>query len=951
MYLKRGLMKGIASITSALLAFSISGTMVLYDNEGVVNSYLNISTGAIVNPENTEGDLQYYKSAYGDGALSAENLALLIGDTYQQNVAESEEGSVLMKNDNHALPLTSDERSVDLFGEYVDSPVDMGSGEFNIDLKTALKNESFKIDASDSKVAIVMLSRTAGEGTELKMVNADGISSLALQNSEKELLRSIKTSGKYKKIIALINSSNAIEMDWAYSSDYGVDAVLWIGGTGLRGFSGVVNLRMGKVSPSGKLTDVYASDSTSAPACVNGSTNISRWKNIDYLRSKSTEIASSIAYYNVQVEGIYVGYKYYETRYEDCVLQRYGARSSVGSSTGNAWNYSEEVTYPFGYGLSYTTFEQTLLDVTDSGENLSVTVKVKNTGTTAGKSVVQIYAQTPYGDYERENLVEKSAVQLVGFDKTRTLAVGEEQTLTIDIDKYFLASYDYVNAKGYILSEGQYFIAIGDDCHDALNNILAAKNCTNLLSADGKAVIGNADNTYSWREDTLDTQSYAYANNTKVSNLFDDCDINYWIDDAVTYLSRQDWQSTYPQEQVNLSITDEMIEVLNGDTYTTPTDAPNYTDFVQGAENGITAFDMMGVSYDDEKWKSFIDQMSVGEMASLLAGGFSKEQITSIVLPSYFSGDGIDYLHSSFSAETYGNEYARACCRYANQIVLASTWNSDLCLSRGQLMGEEMLFCGYFQIYGPGADLHRTPFGGRNKEYCSEDSILTYMVTTDIVKGCEEKGVSVQIKHLAGNDQEYNRQGLCTFFTEQAWREGSLRAFEGAMTVGGAGGCMNGLNRIGLRWTNASEALCKGVLRKEWGFCGIIGSDGIASNYQTHFTTTVAAGTDSFCLDSKGKSSATIEEYLRTTKDGYMLSCLRDAAKHNLYVLVNSSVMNGLTHGSRIDYQACWWKETTTACIVVFSVLTVASVALYVFFWIKDRKNQEGQENEKLSEE
>lgn len=252
-------------------------------------------------------------------------------------------------------------------------------------------------------------------------------------------------------------------------------------------------------------------------------------------------------------------------------------------------------------------------------------------------------------------------------------------------------------------------------------------------------------------------------------------------------------------------------------------------------------------------------------------------------------------------------------------------------------MGEEMLFCGFYTLYGPGGNLHRTPFGGRNCEYASEDANLTYIFNAEFMRGIREKGVVAQVKHLAGNDQEYNRAGIALFFTEQSWREGALRGFEGAFTKGGAAACMNGLNRIGLKWTNASKALCTDVLRGEWGLKGTVGSDGISMNYQTHFTTTVAAGTDSYCLDNKGTSAASIGAYLKSTKDGYMLLKVREAAKHNLYPLVNSNVMNGLSRDSVIDRVTPWWKVLSIVIIVVTAVITLAAGALHAFCEIKKR--------------
>lgn len=928
--MKRQIVKGVVAVISLLLVFVIAGAAICYDNVPSINNYLGISTGKIVNPDGVEGEL-YYRSSYGDGTFSAENLDLLIADTYAHNVQEMEEGAVLLKNDNAALPLKAEERKVDLFGQYVDRPLNMGSGDYNIDLKQALTAENFILNGNDSDIAIIMFSRSAGEGSDLKIDNGSGVSSLALQESEQKIIRDVKSSGKYKKTILLINSANPIELGWLYEEELSLDAALWIGGPGLRGFTGVANLLTGKANPSGRLTDTYAADSTSAPACVNGGTNSPRWTNATDLQGKVTDLMSSVAFYSVQAENIYVGYKYYETRYEDAVLGQGNATSSAGASNGaSVWDYANEVTYPFGYGLSYTTFSQTLESVVEEKNgDYTVRVSVKNTGDVAGKSVVQVYAQTPYGEYEKTNLVEKSAVQLVGFSKSDLLEPEQEAVVEVTVRGYFLASYDYVSAKGYILSAGDYYLAVGSDCHDALNNILACKEASGMTDAQGNPEEGDADMVYGWTLDVLDADTYRNSAVTEqeVTNLFGDCDINYWVDGAVTYLSRSDWDKTYPREVTQIAVTEEMIDVLDGEEYEKPADAPDFNSFEIGVDKGITALQMMDVDYDDAKWDDFISQLTLEELTSLLSGAFTKDQISSIVLPSYFSGDGINKLSASFSSNVSNTTYTGTACRYCDENVLASTWNTELYENRGKLMGEEMLFCGFYQLYGPGSDLHRTPFGGRNNEYCSEDANLTYIATTAIMQGLRTKGVAAQIKHLAGNDQEYNRAGISLFFTEQAWREGSLRGFEGAFTEGGAVACMNGLNRIGLRWTNASEALCTGVLRGEWGLKGTVGTDGISSRYQTHFTTGVNAGTDSYCLDNKGSAASGMLTYLRESKDGYMLQKVREAAKHNLYPIVNSMVMNNLTAESRIDTVVPWWQSALTAVIVILSVLDAAAIA------------------------
>ncbi|MDD3796802.1 MAG: glycoside hydrolase family 3 C-terminal domain-containing protein [Lachnospiraceae bacterium] len=536
---------GLSSVCSFFLAFSILGTNCLMSYEGTVNQALGIRTSEVVNEDGADlADTTYFASEYGE--LNAENLQKLIADTYDESVLEEEEGAVLLKNEGNALPLASNETKITLFGHAMAQPLyknaSAGSkgyeGEYCIDPYAAFTNAGFEINdtlfdaykASKTSrssgvasfgqeqttwdmgeedgsfytdelqqswadsyhdAAVVMLAREGGEGSEVHMEDeAEGISQLALHQEEKDLLQMIKDSGKFKKTVVLINSGNAMELNWL--DEYDVDACLWIGLPGQRGFEGVVNLLTGAANPSGNLTDTYAVNSLSAPAVTNGSFNNQNWTNLDYLLAQSQEGEANTAWYTVQAEGIYIGYKYYETRYEDSVLGQGNADSAAGATSGDAWNYNAEVQYPFGYGLSYTTFEQKLDNVEMNGDKINVTVTVTNTGDAAGKTAVQVYAQTPYGAYEKENLVEKSAIQMLNFGKSEMLDPGASQTLTIECDKYFLASYDYMKANGYIMSEGDYYIAVGSDVHDALNNVLAAKGAEGMVDLTGAAAEGNS---------------------------------------------------------------------------------------------------------------------------------------------------------------------------------------------------------------------------------------------------------------------------------------------------------------------------------------------------------------------------------------------------------------------------------------------------------------------------
>ena len=994
---------GLSCIMAFLLVFSILGTSCAMSYDSVVNGALGIQVSKIVEgeaPEGEEADTTYYKSAYGE--LNEDNLELVKEASYAQAVQEQEEGTVLLYNKDGALPLKEDELQVTLFGHAVVQPLyrnsSAGSRAYDsntgVDLYKALGTAGFQVNPllynyyrqSDTarntgtatsffaegdggntwslgeepiefytdeiksswaeqfnKVAIVMFARQGGEGVELLMETpTEGISQLALSQDEKDLLAMIRDSGDFDKTIVLINSGNPMEMDWL--EEYEVDAALWIGCPGEKGFTGVANILTGAANPSGRLIETYAADSLSAPATKVNSHNNQTWANIDEMLAKTDSSPSELSYYAVQSEGIYIGYKYYETRYEDVILGRFGADSDVGSSFGTAWNYADEVVFPFGYGLSYTTFEQTLDSVEVGEDTVTVTVTVTNTGEVAGKSAVQVYAQTPYGEYEQTNLVEKSAIQLLDFGKTGLLEPGASQTLTIECDKYLLASYDYTAAKGYILSEGDYYVAIGDNVHDALNNVLAAKGATGMVDEAGNAVEGDAAKTFTWTE-AFDAEKYKRSPYTgaEVTNQFEDADANYWFEDCVTYLTRQDWAGTFPTEPVTgLALTDEMLTLLNGDLYEKPEDAPSVSAYTQGEDQGVLLVNMMGVDYDDPLWDSFIDQLTIEEMASLISNNFGTDEVSSIGKPASPAGDGPDGIggYTDRFPEEYGKNLQTT--SFPNESLLASTFNKDLMRTRGEQIGEEGLYLGVVEVWGPGANLHRTPFGGRSFEYFSEDANMNYLCASPIVQGVESKGVHSGPKHLAGNDQEVNRQGIANFFNEQAFREGALRGLEGGVAVGEAQSLMQAFNRLGFIGCSLSEALNKTVVRDEWGYQGHIETDAIGTSstgYKAAFTTMLAAGTDSFCLDTQRQTPTAIATAITENDDGYLLGELRRAAKNILYNDANSNIMNGLNNNSVIVSITPWWQPALHWTIAGFAVLT--ALCLIMLTIAKVRYNKE----------
>lgn len=680
--------------------------------------------------------------------------------------------------------------------------------------------------------------------------------------------------------------------------------------------------------------------------------NTYTWTNLDEVLEYCDDTDTYVSDYMIYAEGIYVGYKYYETRYEDVILGNGNADSSVGSSTGEAWDYNDEIAFPFGYGLSYTTFSQTLDGVSydEESDTYKVTVTVTNTGDVAGKSVAEVYAQTPYGDYEKENLVEKSAVQLVGFDKTQELEPGESETLEISVERYLLASYDYTNAEGYILSEGDYYFAIGDDAHDALNNILAAKGATGMTDALGNAASGDASKTYTWTTQELDTETYNNSRYTdvEVTNQFEDADLNNLGTDTVTYLTRSDWEGTYPTDQVPVTATEEMMEVLDGDVYEEPEDAPSVDDFAQGEDNDLNFVDMKDVDYDDEEtWNEFLDQLTVEEMAAILVDSNGSDMMESVTMPATYRGDDMDCLEQVVFKAT-----GKSGIVWPSTVVMTSTWNTDEIARRSSLTANEAYFMGCTEIWSGGPNIHRTPFNGRASAYYSEDGNMGYLVGTVVAENVQKYGIILGYKHLVLNDQEANRESIATFANEQTIREQYLRAFEGAYTKGGALGCMIAFNRIGVTYCGSSTELLTTVLRGEWGFEGHVTTDAVVGmDYKTHYTSNITAGVDYFCWDMAGfgasadsavnLSSDVIAQAIEDG-DGYMMQALREATKHTVYAQSRSILVNGLNSTSEVEHVTPWWETALLAAKVILLILTAALLGCYCWYVFGKRGKKQG---------
>ena len=962
---KENLLRGLTAVVAFIECIALGFSIAAFQFAPFINTFLGVSTSKLVPKEEGEVEIPtYFESDYAADVNNPteEEIAKKNADVAAFVEQEEEEGAVLLKNDNNALPLGASERSVSLFGRATVDPYRKatsggGGGGTSIDYLTAMQECGFKVnqtlvdayngdnspqrDASSrtigespasvytadvrasfasTDIAIVILAREGGESNDLYTNDSEGISQLALHKDEIDMLNIVKEykdNGTFKKVIVLINSGHPMEVHWF--DDYGVDAALWIGGPGnSTGFRGVADLLIGEANPSGRLVDTYATNSLSAPATVNfGDFS---YANVNDVATGVTDNISESQYYVVYQEGIYVGYKYYETRYEDVVLGQGNADANVGvwASEGNSWSYADEVAYPFGYGLSYTTFTQTMDETVDNGDGtMTVRGTVTNTGGVAGKSVVELYAQTPYGDYEKENKVEKAAVQLVGFTKTDMIEPGDSEDYEITFDQYLLASYDYTTAKTYIMSEGAYYLAVGDNAHDALNNILAAKGATGMVDAEGNPVSGDADKVYGWEEE-FDAETYSTTETAQVTNRLDFADLNTWVDGGVTYLSRSDWQGTYPVEAVEITATDELIAKISDGQYEKPADAPSALDVPTGIAANIKLADMYGVPYDDPLWDTFISQMTLSDLIAATMDSSGIAEILSINAPATSNGDGPDGIA--------GNAYV-------NESVAASSWSTEMLALRGYYMGEDALLShSAQQVWCPGADTHRTPFGGRNFEYYSEDATLSYILGAVQTKEMEAKGVSVGPKHFFANDQETHRTGVATYGNEQAFREIYLRAFEGCFTEGGATSVMTGFNRVGPVWIGHSAEIQDEILRGEWGFIGIVITDAAGVNSYMHSVDTIMNGTDMFCFTrgaAADQRTREINAAIRDNDDGAIVEQLKETAHRIYYTYAHTNLMNGLSSDYDVVSVTPWWQPVV---IVINCVLAAAAVGLGVAF-------------------
>ena len=769
--------------------------------------------------------------------------------------------------------------------------------------------------ASYGDAVIVTLSRVGGEGYDLEF---QAMNYLAIDENEKALLQwaaNMKEAGTVSKIIVLINTSNALQVDFLKENTYNIDACLWIGGVGVKGINAVADILAGKVNPSGSLVDTYCYDNYSSPAMQNFVSTV--------YAGDVTQIPGSAKTYMIYQEGIYVGYKYYETRYEDYVM---------GTGNAGSYIYGDDVAYPFGYGLSYTAFDYSDMKVeyNEADDQFAVSVTVTNTGSVAGKETVQVYSQSPYTQYDKDNGVEKASVALCGFGKTGVLEPGASETVTVLVDKRDLASYDTYGAGTYILDAGDYYLTIGTDAHDAVNNTLAAKGYT-VENTEGRMdKDGNAALSYKWEQAAFDAQTYSVSlNGTKIENQLSSADINLYegVEEQVTYVSRADWAGTMPEEILQLTLTQKLIADLQDVLYKAE-DYPEAEMPILGAKNGVSLYELKDLAYDDPKWEQLLDQLTFDEMVTMIGDSFHwRMPVASVNAPGARDENGPQGLTAALFGAGLGDIHPTA---FTSEDVMAATFNTQLIYEVGKIIGNNCLAADVVCLYGPGANIHRTPYSGRNFEYYSEDGFLSGEMCGAEVKGLQEKGVDVVLKHFALNDCEQDRLGQAAWVGEQAAREVYLKAFQKALEESGGNGVMTAYTRWGAIWSGGHRGLMTNIMRGEWGNQGMSITDNILVNYCNGADAVMAGGVTT-CDAMLWYVTQQLPNY---ENDAVIVNAMREACHHDLYALVNSSAMNGIGADTVVIP-----KEPALFVIVrILAVVTGAVFLLAVVFWVKGKK-------------
>ncbi len=938
--------KLLTAVTALLLAVGIVADVAMF---GVFPSSLDKAFPG------QNGDPELQKTSYANGLSVAQKV--------------EEEGAVLLKNDG-ALPLAGTNRKINLLGYASANPVYGGTGsggssytanrtdfvkaftdagfEVNqnlVNLYRPKNNEggnTFSVDfsipelpateelAKDmgveyqytgdcsfeamkdfSDTAVVVFSRKGGEGNDLPTSMAENTSYapdqskhyLELNSAEQSLLEQAEAT--FDNVIVLINSGNAMEL--GFLNDEGVDAALWIGDPGDVGTIGIVNILTGAVNPSGRLPDIYPYAVETTPSYYNFDT-------FEYTNSKDCfkNFESHPAYLVEYQEGIYVGYRYYETR------ESYDYTTREGENL-TGLSYNDVVQFPFGYGLSYTSFdwelENTIPTTVTAQDTLEWNVKVTNTGNVAGKDVVELYYSAPYySAAEGGSGLQKAGEVLGGFAKTKELQPGETETVTISMPVEQMASYDaqkyYTSTGSYVLEAGEYQISLRTDSHTVKDNL--TMTCTvaeNEVFQDSAVGSGVENCKYVGKRS---------SDEVVATNQFDDAAGD------VAYLNRDTWQIV---PGTSKEATAEQLEAFNNallvdDSYVNADDtAPTF-----GAKNGLKLKDMVGVDYNDAQWDAFLDQLTVSDMDSLIAlGGYQSVAVDSIGKVQAVDCDGPASINNNFTKQ--------GSIGFPSAVMIAATWNTDLAHDFGTSIGkmaDDMDVSGW---YAPAMNIHRSAFAGRNFEYYSEDGVLSGAMAANAIMGSQEQGVYAFMKHFALNDQETNRCGmLCTWSNEQAIREIYLKPFEQCIKAADCHAVMSSFNYIGNTYAGNCSALLNDVLRGEWGFVGMVLTDYYGVYGYQDSDRLIRNGGD-FCLVNYDTET----NHLTDTTSATALVSARQACKNILYTVANSRAY----YPENLNPGMPGWEKVMIGVDVVLAAALIALEVLVVKKGYAKRKEEE----------
>lgn len=1048
--MKRRVLKLVSKICivvfTGLFTLIMLGGTIMVENEDAVNSVLKVETQQkIDDPDAANKDLRYFKSAFKSIREVKQN-----GARYAETMAV--EGMTLLKNSDSALPLVKGSK-VSLYGSGSAKPLAMANGTApnNITLLEGLREAGLEVNeqlfdwyvANYSKygwqkaggavgarwynreakweqidtpakgaaadMAIFVVVRGGGEGSDCAMTAAknkdnaagsDGMNDnyLQLSDGEKDTLMHLKQEkGKsIGKIMVVLNTANVVECDFIDDERYGIDAAMWVGSYGEMGAFALGDLLVGTRNPSGKLSDTFFKKHRLNPVNTNFGMMVHDEKDFDKDGQFDGWTQNASKGRNVVYqEGIYLGYRYTETRYEDFVLKT--------AKTGN-FKYDEVVSYPFGYGLSYTEFEYSDLKVdyvvstpvTAEKENTYyVSVKVKNVGTKEGKESVQVYLQKPYTDYDKENGIEKSAIDLVGFGKTGLLKPGESQVLKIGFSERELAVYDAYKEKTYILEDGRYYITVGKNAHAAVNNILAkkGKKKSDGMTSDGDASLCYDNNGKDMTFGDKKLYSTALATGNEITNRFDNLDLKIYDkggpNEGIRYMTRSDWEGTvsyaWDEEEkatfnhVRVKATDKMQADLTHSfkppkdtiaknrgkvTFGSKKTSYKLIDLRAYADNDDDPTNDKPIPYNDPMWEDLLDQIPWEEVTNLLSHGFRMTYaVPSIGKPetidqnggtgpiqSYYEMANEDIeksVNQGLGVLTDDPDKKSSPVTYPCNGIVAATFNEELAEYYGKQWGEDSLWAGRAGLYGMGANIHRSAYGGRNFHYYSEDGLLTGKMAAAVARGLRDRGVFPYAKHCFLNEQETFRCGVFTWANEQSVREIYLRAFQIIIEEGYAPTVMTSLNSLGVIFSG-QQGFLNSVLRNEFGMTGQAVTDTLGA-HNGNFMHSIYYGQDI----PDGTISASWFDFAKPDENGntdyydYVMA-MRESTHRVLYTVVHSNAMNGFSSATRIKKLTPWWKITVSAVQSATGAALALSIALWGVVTFMPNKKKEAFGHEEI---